>query len=141
MLIVHKNDYSSFTIPEVQSLVAGGVSGLKPESVTVKVAAQGIRPLPVRVHAERRGRNLLAAFAGGVAVVLLTMLAVLVLQNQRQRQQLAQLRSESLANHTIVSSITEGALPPTAPPSSSSSSAPTAESALNEITQGATAIR
>jgi type III secretory pathway lipoprotein EscJ len=92
VLLVHEEQKPAFTGEQIQSQVAGGVPGLKPEKVTVTMSYE---PPPVIQQQDlklRRRNNLLLAAGIGLVTLLCFLVGMLVLQSRRQRAELIALR-------------------------------------------------
>jgi type III secretion protein J len=90
--IVHQEPKPAFSGEHVQNQVAGGVPGLKPESVTVLTTYEPPPLVPRQELGLRRRNNLLLAGAVALVAVMSFVLVVLLLQMRRQRGELASLR-------------------------------------------------
>ncbi len=97
--IVQTEAEAKFTIPNVQSLVAGSVTNLKPENVNVGVSQQILREIPLeRLNAQRRS-NMLLALGGGLIALLAAALGVIwFIVKRRKKQKVA----------TEIAQLTEG---------------------------------
>ncbi|HEV2801900.1 MAG TPA: hypothetical protein VGW12_15595 [Pyrinomonadaceae bacterium] len=91
VLLVHKEQQTTFTGEQVQNQVAGGVPSLKPEKVTVSMLFESPPPLPSQGNVRRRNGLLLAAGIG-LLTVFCFLLVILLLQTRRQRAEIAALR-------------------------------------------------
>ncbi|HEX8474468.1 MAG TPA: hypothetical protein VF666_10575 [Pyrinomonadaceae bacterium] len=93
--IVHQEAKPAFSGEHVQNQVAGGVPGLKPESVTVLTTYEAPPLVPRQELSQRRRNNLLLAGAVALVAVMSFVLLVMLLQMRRQRSELASLRETS----------------------------------------------
>ena len=89
--IVQTEAEPKFTIPNVQSLVAGSVTNLKPENVNVGVSQQILREIPLeRLNAQRRSNMIFALGSGLIALLAAALFAVWYAVRKRQRQAAAE---------------------------------------------------
>lgn len=91
--IVQTENEPKFTIANVQSLVAGSVTSLKPENVSVGVSQQILREIPLeRLNAQRRS-NMIFALGGGLIVLLIAALgAVWYVVKKRKKKTAAEIK-------------------------------------------------
>ncbi len=84
--IVQTETEQKFATSTVQTLVAGSVSNLKPENVSVGVSQQILREIPVeRLNAQRRS-NMIFALGGALLVLLVAALGAIWYAVRRRRR-------------------------------------------------------
>lgn len=71
VLILHKDEKPRFTPDDVRNLVAGGISGLKPENVSVTMMQQPPRPAPRPDAVARQTQTIITLIVGGLLLVAL----------------------------------------------------------------------